>query len=285
MHTLFSSRCIWVHENWGNKTISIFAQIVKLQSILLVVKGKVCVNLSCKQWGCDSHKVQYSMHNSLLEAHSCIAEVTEGTGVKTWGWGFAQCCAALILLLPPLSPPLHTNVCNVWWQNSGQPLVWRTVYHRGMSPLTEGISSVQSLSRVRLFATPWIAARQAPCPSPTPGVHSDSRPSSQWCHPAISSSVVPFVSCPQPLPASESFPMSQLFTWGGQNIGVSASASFPPKKPQGWSPSKWTGWISLQSKGLSRVFSNTTVQKHQFLGAQPSSQSNSHIHTWPQEKP
>ena len=120
-----------------------------------------------------------------------------------------------------------------------------------------------------------------PCPSPTPGVHSDSRPSSQWCHPAISSSVVPFSSCPQSLPASESFPMSQLFTWGGQSTGVSASASFLPKKSQGWSPSEWTGWISLQSKGLSGVFSNTTVQKHQFFSAQPSSQFNSHIHTWP----
>ena len=116
-----------------------------------------------------------------------------------------------------------------------------------------------------------------PCPSPTPGVHPDSRPSSQWCHPATSSSVIPFSSCPQSLPASESFPMSQPFTWGGQSTGVSALASFLPKKSQGWSPSEWTGWISLQSKGLSRVFSNTTVQKHQFFSAQISSQSNSHI--------
>ena len=100
-----------------------------------------------------------------------------------------------------------------------------------------------------------------PCPSPTPGVHSDSRPSSQWCHPAISSSVIPFFSCPQSLPASKSFPMSQLFAWGGQSTGVSTVASFLPRKSQGWSPSEWTGWISLQSKGLSRVFSNTTVQK------------------------
>ena len=123
-----------------------------------------------------------------------------------------------------------------------------------------------------------------PCPSPTSGVHSDSSPSSQWCHPAISSSVVPF-SCPQSLPASESFPMSQLFAWGGQSTGVSALASFLPKNTQGWSPLEWTGWISLQSKGLSRVFSNTTLQKHQFFSAQLSSQSNSHIHTWPLEKP
>ena len=124
-----------------------------------------------------------------------------------------------------------------------------------------------------------------PCPSPIPRVHSNSRPSSQWCHPAISSSVVPFSSCPQSLPASESFPMNQLFACGGQSTGVSALASFLPKKSQGWSPSEWTGWFSLQSKGVSRVFSNTTVQKHQFFGAQPSSQSKSHIHTWPQEKP
>ena len=118
-----------------------------------------------------------------------------------------------------------------------------------------------------------------PCPSPTPGVHSYSCPLSQWCHPAISSSVVPFSSCPQ------SFPMSQLFAWGGQRIGVSALASVLTVNIQDWSPLEWTGWISLQSKGLSRVFSNTTVQKHQFFSAQPSSQSNSHIHTWPQEKP
>ena len=98
-----------------------------------------------------------------------------------------------------------------------------------------------------------------PCPSPTPRVHSELSPSSPWCHPAISSSVIPFSSCPQSLPASESFPISQLFAWGGQNIRVSASASFLPKNTQDWSPLGWTGWTSLQSKGLSRVFSNTTV--------------------------
>ena len=124
-----------------------------------------------------------------------------------------------------------------------------------------------------------------PCPSPSPRVHSDSRPSSRWCHPAISSSVVAFSSCPQSLPASESFPMSQLFAWGDQSTGVSTLASFLPKKSQGWFLSEWTGWISLQSKGLSGVFSNTTVQKHQFFSTQPSSQSSCHIHTWPREKP
>ena len=124
-----------------------------------------------------------------------------------------------------------------------------------------------------------------PCLTPTPGVHPDSRPSSQWCHPAISSSVVPFSSCPQSLPASEVFPKSQLFAWGGQSTGVSALAWFLPKNTQSWSPSEWTGWISLQSKGLSRVFSNTTVKKHQFFSTQLSSQSNSHIHTCLLEKP
>ena len=124
-----------------------------------------------------------------------------------------------------------------------------------------------------------------PSPSPTPGVYSNSCPLSQWCHPAISSSVAPFFSCPQSFPASGSFPVSQLFTWGGQSIGVSASASVLPMNTQDWSPLGWTGWITLRSKGLSRVFSNTTVQKHQFFGSQLSSQSNFHIHTWPLEKP
>ena len=123
-----------------------------------------------------------------------------------------------------------------------------------------------------------------PCPSPTRGVHSNSRSSSWWCHPAISSSVIPFSSCPQSLPASEAFPMSQLFAWGGQSTGVSALPSFLPKNTQDWSPLEWTGWISLQSKGLARVFSNTTVQKHQFFSIQFSSQSNSDIHIWPLEK-
>ena len=124
-----------------------------------------------------------------------------------------------------------------------------------------------------------------PCPSPTPRVYSNSCPLSWWCHPTISSSVTPFSSCSQSLPASGSFQMSQFFAPGGQSIGVSASTSVPPLNTQDWSPLGWTGWISLQSKGLSRVFSNTTVQKHQFFGAQPSSQCNSHIHTWPLEKP
>ena len=123
-----------------------------------------------------------------------------------------------------------------------------------------------------------------PWPSPTPRVHLNPCPSSRWCHPAISSSVVPFSSCPQSLTASKSFPMSQLFAWGGQSSRVSALASFLPKNTQDWSLG-WTGWISLQSKGLSRVLSKTTIQKHQFFSTQLSSQSNFHIHTWLLEKP
>ena len=114
----------------------------------------------------------------------------------------------------------------------------------------------------------WHA--RPPCPLPTPGVHPNPCPSSRWCHPTISSSVVPFSSCPQSFPASGYFPMSQLFASGGQSIGVSASISVLPVNTQDWFPIGWTGWISLQSKGLSRVFSNTTVQKHQFFGTQPS---------------
>ena len=119
-----------------------------------------------------------------------------------------------------------------------------------------------------------------PCPSPTPGVHPNSCPLSRWCHPTISSSVIPFFSCFQSFPASGFSPMSQLFTSGGLSIGVSASASVLPMNTQDWSPLGWTGWISLQSKGLSRVFSNTIVQNHKLSEAQLSLLFNSHIHTW-----
>ena len=122
----------------------------------------------------------------------------------------------------------------------------------------------------------WKHAR-LPCPSPTPRAYSNSCPLNRWCHPTISFSVVPFSSHLQSFPASGSFPMSRFFTSGGQSIGVSASASVLPMNIQDWFPLGWTGWISLQSKGLSRVFSNTTVQKHQFFGIQLSSQSNAHI--------
>ena len=130
------------------------------------------------------------------------------------------------------------------------------------------VSSVQLLSCVWLFVTHGLQHGRPPCPSPTPGVYSNSCPLSQWCHPTISSSVVPFSSCLQSFPASGSFQMSQLFASGGQSIGVSASASVLPMNIPDWFPLGWTGGISLQSKGLSRVFSNTTVQKHEFFSAQ-----------------
>ena len=132
-------------------------------------------------------------------------------------------------------------------------------------------SSVQSLSRVLLFATHGLQHTWSPCPSSTPRVYPNSCPLSRWCHPTISSSVVPFSSRLQSFPASGSFQMSQLIASGGQSIRVSASASILPMTIQDWFPLGWTDWISLQSKVLSRVFSNTTVQKHQFFGAQLSS--------------
>ena len=114
----------------------------------------------------------------------------------------------------------------------------------------------------------WLQHARLPCPSPTPRTYSNSCPLSQWCHPTISSSVVPFSSLLQSFPASGSFQMSQLFTWGGQRIEVSALASALPMNIQDWFPLRWTSWISLQSKGLSGASSNTTVQKHQFFSAQ-----------------
>ena len=131
----------------------------------------------------------------------------------------------------------------------------------------------------------WLQDTRPPCPSPTPRVYSNSCPLSQWCHPTISSSGIPFSSHPQSFPASGFFPVSQLFTSGGQSIGASPSTSISPMNIQDWFHLEWTDWLSLKSKGLSRVFSNTTVQKHKFFGAQLSLQSNSHIHTWLLEKP
>ena len=171
----------------------------------------------------------------------------------------------------------------LYW-NISMPIYLQIVYDCFPTPSVQ-FSSVQTLSHVRLFATPWIAACQASM-SITNSRSSLRLTSIESVMP--SSHLIlcqPFSSCPQSLPASGSFPMTQLFTWSGQSIGVSASASVLPMNLQDRFPLGWTGYISFYSKGLSRVFSNTTVQKHQFFSAQPSSQSNSHIHTWPQEKP
>ena len=170
--------------------------------------------------------------------------------------------------------PNHCQICSGLGGRAKMSLV--------ENHLSISFTSVQLLSRVWLFATLGQQHARLPRPSPTPGACSNS---CQWCHPTISSSVVPFSSHLQSFPASWSFQMSQFFTSGGQSIGVSASTSVLPMKTQDWSPLGWTGWIFLQSKGLSRVFSNTTVQKHQFFGTQLSSLSNSQIHTWLLKKP
>ena len=184
-----------------------------------------------------------------------------------------------------------------WWYNGSRVLengladgqgFWSSITGRLM-PRKYGrniwISSVQLLSHVWLFVTSWTTACQASLSITNSRSLLKLMPIESVMPSNLSSSVVPFSSCPQSLPASGSFPMSQLFAWGGQSIGVSALASVLPMNTQDWSPLVWTGWISLQSQGLSRVFSNTTVPKHQFFGAQLFSQSNSHIHTWPLEKP
>ena len=167
------------------------------------------------------------------------------------------------------------------------PFLAFTFYRLMLTILTSMSWSVQSGRSVmsNSLGPHELQHARPPCPSLTPGVHPNSCALSQWCHPTISSSVIPFSSCLQSLPTSGSFPMSQLFAWASQSIGVSASASVLSMNTKDWSPLGWTGWISLQSKGLSRVFSNTTVQKHRFFGAQLSSQSNSHIRTWLLEKP
>ena len=178
-----------------------------------------------------------------------------------------------------------------WWKklDDGYMLIHYIIFpNLSVFNYLHKFSSVQFSSVTQLCPTLQPCGLQharPPCPLPTPGVYSSSCPLSQWCHPTISSSVVPFSSCLQSFPTSESFQMSQFFTSGGQSTGASASASVLPVNTQDWSPLGWTGWISLQSKELSRVFSNTTVQKHQFFGTQLSLWSNFHIHTWLLEKP
>ena len=162
------------------------------------------------------------------------------------------------------------EVMEPYWSNINFIWVWEAYSHSSWIPFC--FPSVQfSRSVVSNSLHPHgLQHTRPPCPSPTPGACSNSCPLSWWCHPTISSSVVPFSSRLQSFPASGSFPMSQLFAWGNLSIGVSASTSVPPMSTQDWSPLGWTSWISSKSKGLSRVFSNTTVQKHQFFSAQPS---------------
>ena len=205
------------------------------------------------------------------EKHSSIISVwAEGvhwlqstvTGVRSPAWktgSTTYCPSDLEHPLPPFCSSVSSSV--VWVQFN---------------------SVAQLCPTLRLHE---LQHARPPCPSPTPGAYSNSCPLSWWCHPAISSSVVPFSSCLQSFPASGSFQMSRFFAAGGQSIGASASTSVLPMNIQDWSPLGLTGWISLQSKILSRVLSNTTVQNQQFFGAQLSLWSNSHIHTWLLEKP
>jgi len=206
--------------------------------------------------------------------------------VLTWHLGlFPAQWEPTLSIMPSHSPIFSFRLCS----NGSQLLFFASSMHRlsGTSgPLYIGLPLspvvVQSLSQVWLFATPWTQHIRLPCPSPSPGVCSNSYPSSQWCYLTISSSIVP-ISCPQSSAASGSFPISQLFTSGSQSMG--ASASVLSLNIQGWFPLGWTGLISLPSKGLSKVFSSTTIWKHRFFGTQPSLWSNSYIHTWLLEKP
>ena len=163
---------------------------------------------------------------------------------------------------------------------SPQSNEWSSLCYRVGSHSVQFSHSVMTIS----LQPHGLQHARFPCPSPTLGIYSNSYPLSWWCHPTISSSVVPFSSCLLSFPASGSFPMSQFFAAGDRSTGVSASTSVLPMNTQDWSPLGWTGWISLQSKGLSRVFSNTTVQKHQFFSTQFSLCSNFHIHIWLLEK-
>ena len=164
-------------------------------------------------------------------------------------------------------------MCQQIWKTQQWPQNWKSQFssqpQRKAMPKNAQTTAKRHPSQFSSVAQSCLTlCARLPCPSLTPGACSNSCPSSRWCHPTISASVIPFSSCPQSFPASGSFQMSQLFTSGGQSTGVSASASFLPKNTQYWSPSEWTGWISLQSKGLWRVFPNTTVQKHQFFSVQ-----------------
>ena len=239
-----------------------YVYILKLNNMSIY-----CYAASAKSWG-------ISLPRSCEFFLSCIYVFNTSGVLKTKSkthfrmnlitsvkWGLWQCITCVLVknsillanvhklrwISPPVDPEIQ--ICDSSPGDSDAVQFSHSVVHNSLWP--------QRLQHTR-----------PPCPSPTPGIHSNSCPLSQWCHPAISSSVVPFSSCLQSFSASASFPVSQLFTPGGQSIGASASASVLPMNIRDWSPLGWTGWISLQSKGLSRVLSNTTVQKHQFSSTQ-----------------
>ena len=190
----------------------------------------------------------------MLEWHTAERELASSLASTYKGSNPIQEGITLITQLSPKASPSNTTPLGLGFQH--MRFVSQSVSQFSHSVVSDSLQPHE------------LQHARPPCPSSTPGVHPNPRPLSRWCHPTISFSVISFSSCPQSSPASGSFPMSQLFTSCGQSIGVSASTSVLPMNTQDWSPLGWTGWISLQSKGLSRVFSNTTVQKHQFFGTQ-----------------
>ena len=266
-HRVTIWHCKCTQENWKHAVLCLVAQS--------------CLTL----WGPKDCSLQAPMSMRILQAR-ILEWVAMPSSRGLLNPGLLHCRWNLYHLSHQGSYPIR--VAYPFSNGSSWPRNWAVVFcTAGRFLSAELLSSVQfSCSVVSDSLRPHeLQHARPPCPSPTPGVYPNLCPSSQWCHPAISSSVIPFSSYPQSLPASGSFPMSQLFTSGGQSTGVSAAASVFPMNTQHRSPLGWTGWISLQSKGLSRVFSNTMVQKHQFFSAQLSSQSNSHSHIWPLEKP
>ena len=200
-------------------------------------------------------KEKRAVENEMVRSHHWLSgHELEQTLRDSGGQGGMVCCSPCGCKESDTTEWLNNNKCQIGFSLLFKDeLVW--------------FSSVQSLSRVQLMLPHESQHARPPCPSPTPGVYSNSWPLSRWCHSTISSSVIPFFSRLQSFPISGSFQVSQLSAWDGQSIGVSASASVLPMNTQDWSPLGWTGWISLQFKGLSRVSSNTTVQKHKFFSA------------------
>ena len=233
-----------IKSQWGQLSLCPNSRLILFSSDIVVVQSLSCVRLFATPWtAAHQDSLSFTISQSLLKLTSIESVMPSNQ--------FILCCP--LFLLPSIFPSIRVFQFSSVAQSC--PTLW-----------THG------LQHARL-----------PCPSPAPRACSDSYPSSWWCLPTTSSSVIPFSSCLQSFPASGSFPMSQLLISGGWNIGISASVL--PMNIQDWFPLGLTGWISLQSKGLSRVFSNTTVQKHQCFGTQPSPWSNSYIHTWPLEKP
>ena len=232
-------------------------------SLELCMRGQGCLRVP-SQWRSDRRSRKWSESNPITTTEARLEQTRQPGGIP---------CTC--------SSETSSQASDAW--SCGCSGVW------GVCLLVTPLSSIQFSSVAQscptLLRPRELQHARPPCPSPTPRAYSNSCLLSWWCHPTISSSVVPFSFCPQSFPASGSFPVSQLFASGGQSFGVSASESDLPMNTQDWSPLGWTGWISLQSKRLSRVFSNTTVQKHQFFSTQLSLQFNSHIHTWLLEKP